>query len=123
MPKHLGGGKWLSHRLVALTDRGLDRSDLEVDHTCHNRACCNPEHLRLATIKQNRENISGAKRTSKTGIRGVSPSSQAGKWQAQVTHNRRHYHLGHFLTLEEAAAVVQAKRLELFTHNVADRAA
>lgn len=26
----------------------------DVDHICNNRACCNPKHLRLLTVSQNR---------------------------------------------------------------------
>jgi hypothetical protein len=38
---------------------------LTVSHTCHNTACCNPAHLKLATIRENaaanrgRQDISG----------------------------------------------------------------
>jgi hypothetical protein len=43
------------------------------------------------------------------------------KWQAQVEHNGRVYTVGSYSSIEDAAAAVKAKRLELFTHNDADR--
>jgi hypothetical protein len=90
-----------------------------IDHRCHNTVCVNPQHLRLATIKQNAENMRAARRDSTTGIRGITPFS--GRWRAEVRHNRRNYHVGVFSSIEDAEAAVIAKRNELFTHNDLDR--
>lgn len=39
-----------AHRIVfELTGRGAVPAGLEVDHVCRNRACCNPDHLRIVT--------------------------------------------------------------------------
>lgn len=98
-----------------------DKADL--DHTCHNRACVNPEHLRLTTRKQNLENHSGAPSNNTSGVRGVSWHRQHGKWHARVGHLGRTYNAGLFDTIAEAEAAVIAKRNELFTHNDRDRVA
>jgi hypothetical protein len=92
-----------------------------LDHKCRVRACVNPEHLRPATFKENRENLSGAQRGSKSGVRGVSWSAHSKKWRADVTHNNKQTLLGYFGTIEEAEAAAVARRNELFTHNDADR--
>jgi hypothetical protein len=93
----------------------------ELDHRCHNHACVRLRHLRPVTHKENMENFRGATKRSKSGVRGV---HQAGKsWIAQVTHRRVNYYLGVFPTPELADAAATAKRLELFTHNDADRRA
>ncbi len=42
-------------------------------------------------------------------------------WRARVEHAGRAIHLGTFDTIAAASAAVTAKRLELFTHNDADR--
>lgn len=92
---------------------------LEVDHICHNKACCNPVHLRAVTHKENMENLSGAYKTSTTGVRGVYRHRK--RFRAQLWHHKTRLHLGTFDTIEEANAAVTAKRCELFTHNDADR--
>lgn len=51
------------------------------------------------------------------GVRQISP----GIWRAGVGHNGVKVNVGCFKTLEEAEAAVIAKRIELFTHNDADR--
>ncbi|MGV7669138.1 HNH endonuclease signature motif containing protein [Mycobacterium kansasii] len=93
---------------------------MDLDHTCWNRRCVNPDHLRVATRKQNCENQQGPSSRSTTGVRGVF-MSKTGRITAGVTHNYQYYALGTFTSVEEAEAAVIAKRLELFTHNNADR--
>jgi len=88
-----------------------------LDHRCHNRACVNPDHLRLATASQNQENRSGAQRTNATGIRGVSWYPPMRKWRARI----RDEHLGYFDSIEEAASTAMAARNAAFTHNDKDR--
>jgi hypothetical protein len=91
----------------------------QVDHVCHNTVCVNPDHLRPATLKQNQENLKGARRNSKTGVRGVIPFR--GRYRAEVRHKGKGIHVGVYDTLAEADAAVTAKRNELFTHNDLDR--
>lgn len=98
-----------------------DRHD--IDHTCHNRVCVNPAHLRATTRKQNIENQVGAQSRSRTGVRGVTPVRTKGKWRADVGHFGAQHYLGVFDSIAEAEAAVIAKRNELFTHNDADRKA
>lgn len=94
--------------------------DLELDHrhTCL-KHCVNPEHLRLATSKQNAENR--VRFHSKSGLRGVYWDKRRNRWFGLVIHNSKRIHTGYFRTVKEADAAVVAKRLELFTHNDADR--
>jgi len=109
----------VAHRLSYELMVGPIPEGMMIDHRCFNRKCVNPEHLRLATHKQNMENLAGARRISQTGVRGV--CRRRGKFVASIGHNNATYYLGQYETLEEAESVVTAKRIELFTHNDADR--
>ena len=96
---------------------------MQIDHTCHNRACVNPAHLRVATTKQNIENLAGLRVDNTSGYRGVIWDKGRNAWVARVQHNGRQHHAGYFSTREEAADAATAKRNELFTHNDKDRKA
>lgn len=110
-----------AHRIAYSLTNGRIPDGGEIDHRCRNRACVNAEHLRLATHKQNQENLGGAKTGSISGVRGVSWASRHNKWLAKITHNQRQVYVGMFATVAEAEQAVTAKRRELFTHNDADR--
>ncbi|HAP89102.1 MAG TPA: HNH endonuclease [Arthrobacter bacterium] len=117
----VGETKKGAHRLSYEEAFGTIPDGMCVDHICHNPGCVNPGHLRLATHKQNMENKLGAYSNSKSGVRGVSWNAWSKKWAATVKHNGKVRHLGYFATVPEAEAVVLEARLELFTHNDADR--
>lgn len=112
---------YLAHRVSYELTNGPIPEGMYIDHICHTPSCVRPDHLRVVTQKQNMENLCGAKRTSKTGIRGVSWDKAKKKWTARVVHNRKTYVLGRYDDIQKAEADVLAKRLELFTHNDADR--
>lgn len=92
-----------------------------IDHSCNNRRCVNPDHLRLATPKQQAENRSGARSDNKSGVRGVHLVQNGQVYRVRVGHNGRVIHVGYFRDLQQAEAAAVAKRLELFTHNERDR--
>lgn len=93
---------------------------MHIDHICHEPRCCNPQHLRLTTNKQNSENRQRANRNSASGIRGVRRLS-SGRWEARTSSNRKYIYVGVFDTREEAAEAIRLKRIEIHTHNDADR--
>jgi hypothetical protein len=112
-----------AHRIAYALTNGPIADGMDVDHTCFNKSCVNPSHLREATRKQNTEHRQGAQSNSKSGIRGVTWHKGAGKWQANIKHDGKAIYLGTYATTAEAEAVVKAKRLELFTHSDQDLAA
>lgn len=116
--KH-SSGRWLAHRFSYELHKGSIPEGLVVDHKCHVPDCCNPEHLRAITQKQNMEHRTGAQKNSTTGVRGVSPT-QSGKFRARIKNNGLEIHLGRYDSVEEAERVVVAKRREVFTHSSHD---
>lgn len=115
-----GGGRcvpayrWSYEHFVGPIPTGMT-----VDHRCRVPGCVRPEHLRLATNKQQSENR--GQYPSKSGYRGVVWNRTARKWEASVKHLGVRHYLGLFLDPAEAGEVARLKRLELFTHNEHDR--
>lgn len=116
----IGSKNTLAHRYSFELANGPIPPRMSLDHNfdCP-KNCVNPDHLRIATAKQNQENR-GASVTSQTGFRGVY-KRPGGKYQAYVTHNYKRLSLGTYNSAEEANRVVIAKRLELYSHNQEDR--
>lgn len=96
---------------------------LFIDHLCHVKHCIRPDHLRLATRKENGENRKAANSDTTSGILGVSWHTTRQQWKGTVGHNGKNIHTGWFNDKEAAGESVTAKRLELYTHNDLDRAA
>lgn len=109
----------LAHRVSFEMARGPIPGGLYVDHMCHNTACVNPSHLRLATAALNGQNLAGARRDSSSGIRGVIRRNS--KWSAEVQLRKERFYLGRFATPEEAEAAVSAWRREHMPYSLMDR--
>ena len=102
-----------AHRYAWERERGPIPDGTEVDHTCWERSCTNPEHLRLATRSQNSAYLGGARKGRKYDLpRGVTPSGRG--YRAQVKHNGQYHYLGTFDTPEAASIAAQNKRALLF---------
>ena len=69
---HGGYGRWVirkgksmaAHRFAYIVNNGEVDVDLDMDHLCRNRACCNPKHLEPVTNTENQKR--GLKGTLKT---------------------------------------------------------
>ncbi len=112
-----------AHRVSYEAVHGPVPEGMFLDHTCHNRLCVNPGHMRLVTNKQNQENLLGPKATNTSGHRGVTWRKREQRWMVTVTHNRKRYGGGFFKSLNDAATRAAELRNELFTHNDVDRMA
>ena len=110
-----------AHRVALKLEGQTVPADMQVDHICFTRRCVRPDHLRLATNKQNNEHLKGALSNNRsTGVRGVTKNRQ-GVFVGQIGHNGQHIHVGRFRTLKEAEKAVIKKRNELFSHNYLDK--
>lgn len=101
-----------AHRYSWESRRGEVPAGMELDHTCWNRACVNPEHLRLANRAQNVRNMSGPRSDNRSGYRGV--RKDGNKWVARVTVKGVEHARYGFDTPEEAARVAGLLRAEHF---------
>lgn len=110
-----------AHRVSYLLYVGTVPEGMLVDHICHVRSCVNPSHLRLATPKQNTENVSGLRSTNTSGYQGVTKREKSGKWRATICHRERTIFLGSFDTAEEADQAARSARNRMFSHNLIDR--
>lgn len=116
------GKQHLAHRVSYEMAYGEIPAGAEVDHSCNNTRCVRPDHLRVASRKQNMENLGNLRADNTSGHRGVSWNSRKGKWSSSVQHHGKPHFLGYFDDLDEAAEAARKKRLELFTHNHRDAA-
>lgn len=103
------------HRVAYELAYGPIPAGLLVDHTCRTHACINPEHLRLATVKQNAENRALATKSA-SGVRGVHWDKTRHCWAAALTHNYRTINLGRYANLADAALAAERGRAAYFTH-------
>ena len=93
------------------THNDIDRRDLTPDEEARLKGL-------LAEVNTARDRRRSPRQS---GVRGVVWNKGCQRWQAQIRHRGKDFYLGVFDTVEEAAEVVRAKRLELFTHNDLDR--
>ena len=110
-----------AHRFAYAEQFGPIPDGMQIDHKCHNRRCVNPKHLRLATHKQNVENLAGLRADNTSGYRGVEFRPNLKRWRACAQHNKKFYSAGWYESPEEAAEAAKQLRLSLFTHNDLDR--
>lgn len=115
-----GGKRLYAHRVAYELAHGPIPDGMDIDHTCHETLCVNAAHTRLATRKQNSENLKGAHSNSYTAVRGVTFDTDRQQYRARVKHNYREIHVGRFDTLAEAEEAVKAARRDLFTHSDMD---
>ena len=96
------GKKYWAHRIIFALANGAVPLETEiVDHIDGNPNNNQPSNLRLADQSKN---VSNGKRrkTNRVGFKGVQPSPTVGKFTAQITVKGVTYHLGTFLTAEDA---------------------
>lgn len=93
-----------THRIAWELIRGPIPEGRDLDHLCHNPACCNPDHLRVVDRSANCYN---RRSWGKSGIRGVRQTRSL-RWEAKVKRYGKDHYLGTYDTPEEASAVVKA---------------
>lgn len=111
------GRKQPVHRWAYENTHGEISKTLDIDHICQNTLCCNVQHLRAVTKKENAENRNNPNKNNKSsGILGVSYDKVNHAWTARVMHHRKQQWGGRWETKEDAEAAVQKLRLSLYTY-------
>lgn len=98
----LYGKKHSAHRIAFLWLNGSFPTN-QVDHINHIRADNRWINLRAVTGLENMQNIRLSRKNT-SGILGVSWRKDKNKWRSRIKLNGRERALGHFATIEEAAA-------------------
>jgi hypothetical protein len=111
----------LAHRWSYQHHFGPIPDGMQVDHLCREPLCVRPDHLRLATNKQNLEHRGAQVNNRSSGVRGVYLDRDCGRWYVQVTHHDVTHNGGRYDTVEEAERAAVTLRNRLFTHNDLDR--
>lgn len=88
------GKTWRVHRLAYTLACGPIPAGMFVLHSCDNRRCCNPAHLRLGTHAENMQDI--VDRGRRKGINSGARNGRARLTMQQVRAIRRAYAMGHW---------------------------
>lgn len=104
-------GIW-THRYVWERANGPIPEGMVVDHLCFIPACCNIDHLRVVSRRQNSQRKSGPPQNNTSGHRGVKRHGE--KWQVAVTAYGVRGHYGTYDCIDEAAEVARYVRGILF---------
>lgn len=115
----LSGRNVVAHRVSYMWAFGDIPAGYEVDHTCFNRSCVNPDHLRLLTHQENGQNRAGANANSKSGVRGV--HQVQGKWIARVSVGPDTHTVGRFDDVRDAERAITEWRREHIPASIRDQ--
>lgn len=116
------GNRERAHRVSWEMVNGPIGDGQVVDHLCYTTSCVRPDHLRLASPRQNNENREGNPTNNTSGFRGVYWHPKASKWMGMVGHKGKSVYIGLFPSKEDCADAVRRKRIELHEYNERDRA-
>lgn len=108
---------YLCHRLAVLIMTGRHPPN-EVDHINGNRLDNRWENLRETTAFENSRN-QGIRKDCTSGTRGVSylsSSRHIKRWIARISHMGVRYHLGYYLTKEEAIEARKKAEIDFGYH-------
>ncbi len=101
-------GRTLLHRHVI----GAARGEV-IDHINGNKLDNRRENLRRTTPQGNAQNLQGAQKNNKLGLRGVWQCPKTKKYRAAATVDGRKRYAGYFATAEEAAEAAASLRQSL----------
>ena len=115
-----GGKRRTAHRVSYEIHRGAIPDGMQIDHACREKLCVNPDHLRVVTDGENKQNLAAYAR-SKSGIRGVTYYPKRRKWLAMAQRDGVKHYLGWHLTSTSASSAVSEWRRENMPYSEIDK--
>lgn len=106
-----GIGQTMAHRLAWFVTYG-EWPRLQIDHINGVKTDNRIANLREATNAQNQQNVP-VRKDSKTGVKGVTWSTERGAYMVQIHANKAKRFLGYFDSLDDAAAAYAAAANEM----------
>lgn len=110
---NLSKSLYLAHRIIWKMVTGQE--PVCIDHINHNPLDNRFHNLRAVDHAGNMQNLP-LRKTSKSGVGGVSWCRSKKSWRAYITINKKTHYLGYFVTIEDAALARKAKERELGFH-------
>lgn len=101
-------GRTLLHRLVI----GAEKGEV-IDHINGKKLDNRRANLRRTTHQRNAQNLQGAQKNNKLGLRGVWQCRKTGRFRAAATVNGKKVYAGYYETAGEAAAAAERLRQTL----------
>lgn len=107
----IDGRRYYLHRLAMIYVNGSVGDDMDVDHKNHIKSDNRFENLREVPHSVNQQNQRKAKKSSMTGLLGVTYRKKIGAYVAQISISGVNKHIGCYATADLAhEAYVTAKR-------------
>jgi len=97
---NINGTVVYAHRLAWTIYYGVN--PMHIDHINMIKSDNRISNLRECKFHENGSNRT-AQANNKSGVKGVSWCKRDEKWQAQITKNKQHMHLGYYSNIEDAS--------------------
>jgi hypothetical protein len=113
----IDGKEYLAHRIMWLFVHGeYPKTNIDHKDRCRSNNCIS--NLRLATPKQNAENMFRKSNTS--GFKGVhfNKRLKSKPWSANITHCGKTIHIGYFHSAEAASFARKQSENQHYTHHI-----
>jgi hypothetical protein len=112
----IDGRLYLAHRLAMLSVTG-EFPIFDVDHINGNRSDNKYANLRIASRKENLQNIHGPMKTNTSNVLGAHKITGCDRWAAKISVDGVQRYLGCFKTPQEAGVVYMAAKRNLHPFN------